>query len=137
MAGTRRVPLSRVTNTPTITARAVEIFDRMEQRQRARRRAADCVLDEANLCTEECKSCTQWRALHSELHKELGLPPWRWPAVCHNPHPPTSPDGVAWLREIADSDSEPDALHRSLRAASKATARARRAADGVATEAAT
>jgi hypothetical protein len=130
VAGTRRTPIAREANAPIVTARAVELFSEMERLQRARRRAAGCKLDDTGYCLEECKPCAQWWALHSELHKELGLPPWRWPATAHCPFPPGTPDGVAWLRGIADSDWEPDALHRFLKAAAKA-ARARRAADGV------
>ena len=28
-----------------------------------------------------CAHCARWYDLHAELHVELQLPPWRWPAV--------------------------------------------------------
>jgi hypothetical protein len=138
MAGTRRTPIARAANAPTITTRSLEIFDQMERCQRARRRATGCTLDDDNLCLGECNACAEWWRLHDKLHQELSLPPWCWPAVSHNPYPPNSPDGQSWSREISDSDWRADVLYRTLRAASKAARAARRAADGVsATEAAT
>jgi hypothetical protein len=73
MAGTKRVPLERVTNTPTITAKAIEIFNAMEKCERARRRAPGCTLDDTGYCltSEGCKPCAEWWGLHNELHREL------------------------------------------------------------------
>jgi hypothetical protein len=126
MAGTRRVPLERLTNTPIITTRAIELFGRMEQCQRARRGAAGCTLDDTGYCLEECKPCAAWRDLHNALHQELGLRPWEWPAVAHNPYPPGTPEARAWAREIARSDWRADKLYSVLRAASRVAAEAGR-----------
>jgi hypothetical protein len=135
MAGTKRTPLARVTNTPIITPRAIELFDRMEKCQRARRGAVGCTLeDQTGYCLQECKPCLEWRDLCNALHQELRLPPWDWPAVSHNPYPPGMPEAREWSRELSHSEWRADKLYCALRAASKA-ARARPAADEGAIEA--
>jgi hypothetical protein len=51
----KRKPKTRI---PQITPAALEAFKRMEA----------------------AKTDDEWWAAHSILHKELGLPPWEWPA---------------------------------------------------------
>jgi hypothetical protein len=55
-----------------ITDRAIAIF--RELRTTARRCSCES--------TAECLAC-RWGDLHSELHLELGLPPWVWPCLRH------------------------------------------------------
>jgi hypothetical protein len=136
MAGTRRTPIARESNAPTITSHALALFAEMEKHQRARRGAAGCTIDESGFCLEECRPCQAWRDLSNELHKELGLAPWEWPPVAHCPYPPGTPDARAWSREIARSSWRADQLYVVLKAALLA-ARARCAADEGAIEAAT
>jgi hypothetical protein len=128
MAGTRRTPIARETGTPTITTRALELFDQMERCQRARRGAAGCRIDESGFCLEECRPCQAWWDLGHALHKELRLQPWEWPPVSHNPYPPGTWAARAWSREIARSSWRADQLYVVLKATLLA---ARRAADGV------
>ena len=42
---------------------------------------------------EECDGCKRWWELHRDLHPELGLKPWQWPAFV-NPV-----DDVNWWPE--------------------------------------
>jgi hypothetical protein len=96
---TKRTPLRRDMRRK-ITPEAVEAFRRMEAAAEA----------------------DEWWEAHSVLHKELALPPWRWPAfeypdaVC--PYPTGSPAAKNWQ---ANRDGSPEAfeLYRALKAAAE------------------
>jgi hypothetical protein len=57
--------------TRRITKRAVDIFDTMEEL------AARCGCTDV---VQECDACREWWNQHNELHDELKLRPWQWPA---------------------------------------------------------
>jgi hypothetical protein len=97
MSGTKRTPLERRSATQ-ITPKAIELFRELERAKRARRRAIDCRISEHGCCSSvsECRACSRWWDLHNELHIELALPPWRWPAIPKNPFPPNSRDAREW-----------------------------------------
>jgi hypothetical protein len=64
-----------------------------------------------------CAPCSQWWQLYSQLHRELSLPPWRWPALPQCPFPPNSAAARAW-----QPAPEPLALWQALTAARQAAA---------------
>jgi hypothetical protein len=57
-----------------ISDRAIAIFREM----RAVTRRCTCGPDDS---IDKCSACEQWYDLHSELHRELNLPPWIWPCL--------------------------------------------------------
>jgi hypothetical protein len=59
--------------TRRITKRAVDIFDNME----ALKKHCSCGAD---IIRDECDTCKEWWRQHNELHDELKLRPWQWPA---------------------------------------------------------
>jgi hypothetical protein len=78
-----------------ITAKALSLFDTMEE------------LAERCSCTDvvrECDACREWWNQHSELHHELKLRPWEWPAYS----------------DFADDDPQAMARYRALKTASDA-----------------
>jgi hypothetical protein len=87
----------RINRRPTrrITQRAVDIFDNMEAL------AQSC---EPACINSECDACKEWWNRHSELHHELKLRPWEWPAYS----------------DFADDDPQAMARYRALKAASDA-----------------
>jgi hypothetical protein len=95
MPGTARTPLRRLAQMQ-VSARALELFRELEKAARARRRAVDCTLTAHNLCTGDCTACRHWSDLHAELHVELRLKIWQWPALPCCPFPPNSPAAAAW-----------------------------------------
>jgi hypothetical protein len=96
MPGTRRIPLHRQAAQPQITLRAVELFTQMERARRARKRAVGCTITKHGLCTGDCRTCRAFDDLDDQLHRELKLRPWQWPALPYNPYPPNSPEARAW-----------------------------------------
>jgi hypothetical protein len=95
MAGTRRVPLRRPAVQP-VSLHALELYGALRRAARARRRATDCTISKYGLCTAECAACEAWWAAHNELCSELRLPPWQWPCIGRNPHPPNSTAARKW-----------------------------------------
>jgi hypothetical protein len=64
----------KITRPPrqTFSAKAIALFKQMQ------------VLDSQCTCTSEhhrCRACDAWWEAHSELHDELRLRPWEWPAI--------------------------------------------------------
>ena len=119
MSGTKRTPIIRRATQPQVTGPALALFAATEKTRRQRRGAA-CVVNLHGLCSMECAPCQAWAHAHSELHRELGLRPWVWPALPFNPHPPGTPAAQAW--EPSGSELELwQTLERARRAALAAT----------------
>jgi hypothetical protein len=121
VSGTRRTPLAR-RPAVQITPRALELFAELERARRARRHATDCTISEFGLCIAECAACERWWDLQDELHIELDLPPWRWPAIPRNPYPPGSPKAREWR-----AGTEQEELWKLLEEARREAARRRTA----------
>ena len=119
MSRTRRVPIARQPALQ-ISARAVELFEAMEQADR-RRNAADCIDDDSGsgsgYCKRECVHCKAWGRLYAELDRELNLLPWQWPVIETNPFAPGSERSKRWR---PNPNSEGMAQWRLLDAARKA-----------------
>jgi hypothetical protein len=87
MPGPKRTPLNRSPRI-VISRRAVALYLRMRR----------CKCDRSPDCHGcRCAGCKKWWGLHDELHRELGLKPWQWPAIV----PPTYyPDGTAMVPRV-------------------------------------
>jgi hypothetical protein len=94
MSGTKRTPIARQANLQ-VTPHALALFAATEKASR-QRRAASCVANLYGYCSMECGACQDWANAHSEIHSELALRPWQWPALPICPHPPGSPAARAW-----------------------------------------
>jgi hypothetical protein len=96
MSHTRRVPIARQ-HTMAISPRALDLFVELKRAQASRRGAA-CIRgdDPSGRCSGECAACRRAGDLDADLHEELGLRPWIWPATPHNPFPPGSPSYRSW-----------------------------------------
>jgi hypothetical protein len=101
MAGTKRTPIRRPPTGGKITAEAVRLYDVM--------RRVRCTCPGG-----ECAGCRRWWKLHDELHTELRLQCWDWPAIL-SPH-------SNWVK------AEAQERWRQLDAASREARRARRKA---------
>jgi len=75
---TTRKPITR-RPTRRITKRAVDLFDSME----ALKPQCTCP-SPADKSYGECDACKKWWEQHNELHDELKLRPWEWPAYGNN-----------------------------------------------------
>ncbi len=75
---------------------------------------------------QECNGCRRWWNLHSDLHDELGLKPWQWPAFV-NPVADTNywPEG-SYMWEHWVPNEEGRAMWRLLEAASRENSRTRK-----------
>ena len=95
---TNRTPVGRPTRS-RITPAAITAFRRMEA---ARRLGCTCPAAEG---APNCANCAAWWEAHSELHDELGLKPWQWPAFEHpdetNPYPSFSNAARDWAARRA------------------------------------
>lgn len=114
-----RTPLYRPTVGVQISARALEIFATLERLRQSRRRRNCNVSALSGLCDPKnpCATCKAWSDAHAELHTELKLKPWRWPALPRNPHPPNSDAAKIWR-----PDGEQRALWNLLREAARSGA---------------
>jgi hypothetical protein len=119
---TNRVPINRPAQA-MVSPRAIELFVELERARRARKHADDCVVSEFGLCEAECAACERWWTAHNELHDELRLDPWLWPAVPRNPYPVGSPGAREWR-----PDADAKALWDRLKAAHRAATATRRTA---------
>jgi hypothetical protein len=80
---TNRTPRRVEKMTKVVTDRAVETFKQMQTLP-----PCTCVWGPKYWNRIECASCDRWWDLHRELHAELKLRPWEWPAVDHPPGAP-------------------------------------------------
>jgi hypothetical protein len=124
MPGTRRTPINRPPTGGQITDAAVALYDAM--------RRCKCVCppidwDGAYWERSECAGCRRWWELHSQLHDELKLAPWAWPAI-ENPHPDASPYPRAHHGHDTWAVPDAQARWRKLDAASRELRRQKRAA---------
>jgi hypothetical protein len=90
MSGTRRIPINRRSVT-AIAPRAVELYKAM------RRIRCTCPLPKpgrnAPSMRDQCRGCSKWWSLHSELDAALGpTKPWLWPHLAE-PTRVLHPDG--------------------------------------------
>jgi hypothetical protein len=120
--GTKRTPrgyAARMRMTPA----AVVMLERME------RLSIACMCPEIDWEGEYskprgCPACNAWWKLHGELHGELKLPPWAWPAYeypdAENPYPVGSVAAQHWLTHRAEHPERFEMYQRLLEAA-KAT----------------
>jgi hypothetical protein len=122
---TKRLPIGR-SPTPQITKRAIALFEQMRKLERA------CACPPIDWNGEywkrqQCASCEQWWALHSELCDELGCQPWHWPAIenplTQNPYPPGCAAYLSW-----QPNPGAQARWKALARAALEAGRARRAA---------
>jgi hypothetical protein len=111
---TKRVPIDRPRR-HEITARAVELFVAMEK--------IECVCSARDWAGEYwkhefCQGCERWWRMHSQLHRELRLKPWHWPAYTHPeavcPYPEGTPAAQKWK-----PDTRGHAVFRALEAAAR------------------
>jgi hypothetical protein len=100
MSGTARTPIARRAAQPQVTARAIEIFERLERARQSRRRRNCSVSDYSGYCEADCAACRAWFGLHDQLHRELRLKPWFWPCLPRNPYPPASDGARAWKADV-------------------------------------
>jgi hypothetical protein len=143
--GTNRKPIGRPTRS-RITPAAIAVFRRME----AARLKCTCPAaegaerkggrepDQSPLSSlvnststvrhveHPCAACDAWWEAHSQLHDELGLKPWQWPAFEYpdeaNPYAAFSNAARDWTHRRA-ARPEAFALFRELRAAAAAAAK--------------
>jgi hypothetical protein len=67
---------------PKITRRALTLFRKMQ------RLGPKCTCPD-DPPHGDCAACTGWWTAHSELHAELNLWPWHWPAIFERGDPVT------------------------------------------------
>jgi hypothetical protein len=115
MPGTKRNPIRRPAVQP-VSPRALELYAELRRAMRARQRATDCTLSKHGHCTAECRACEAWWDAHAELCSELRLPPWRWPCIGRNPHPPNSTAARKWRPGSAQKELQ-EQLETARRAA--------------------
>jgi hypothetical protein len=118
---TNRTPIQRPAQT-IISPKALELFAELERARRARLHDDGCEVRESGMCKCECVACERWWSAYNELHEELGLDPWQWPAIPQCPFPPGSPAARDWR-----PDAESQALYDLLKEARRAAAASRRA----------
>ena len=121
--GTKRTPIGRPPRA-RISRQAIALFREMEAI------VCTCLPRDWNEYWkhEECAGCKRWWELHSDLHDELELKPWQWPAY-RNPADDTNwwPVGSPmWERWVPDEEGR--AQWRLLEAASRELAEAEKAA---------
>jgi hypothetical protein len=114
MAGTKRTPINRPP-TGGITREAVVLFDAM--------RRCNCVCQKRDL--RECNGCRRWWELHDQLHAELKLKPWDWPATQNPRSNWVMPEAQERWRQLDQASRE---LRRQKLTAQRAARAARRAA---------
>jgi hypothetical protein len=116
MSRTKRVPIGRPTRLQ-VSAKAIELFEAMEQTTR-QRNAASCHDDDSGSgsghCRADCDACSRWYDAMGDLHDELGLKPWQWPVYARNPFCPGTARARAWRM-----DAGSQAMWELLNAASK------------------
>jgi hypothetical protein len=115
---TKRTPLARPLQ-HRITDTALQAFHRMRELEN------QCMCPPRDWDGEywkhqQCKACGEWYDQHDILHRELAMPPWRWPCVEHpraqNPYPEGSPAAARWA-----PNKQARALWRALEAAERAS----------------
>jgi hypothetical protein len=98
MSHTKRVPIARQP-AMQISAKAIALFDAMEQATR-QRTALSCVNHDhgsgSGYCSADCAACSRWYDAMGDLHDELALAPWQWPVFSRNPYCPGTPRAKTW-----------------------------------------
>jgi hypothetical protein len=108
MSGTRRVPLARSPGMQ-ITPRAVDLYVAMGKLK--------CSCPAPKPITQGlCPGCMDWYDLHALLHRELQLPPWKWPCVARQS--PKRAGSTCWNDDIAARMAMLDEAARARRTAS-------------------
>jgi hypothetical protein len=111
MAGTRRARISHPLR-QRFTLAALDAFRRMKWLE------TQCTCPPRDWAGEywkhqQCSACDQWYEQHNIMHRELSMPPWRWPCVesphAQNPFPEGSPAAANWA-----PDKNAQALWRAL-----------------------
>jgi hypothetical protein len=102
MSHTKRVPIRRPTRLQP-SARAIELFEAMEQATR-QRTVLNCINHDhgsgSGYCSSDCAACKSWYDAMGELHDELALKPWQWPVYASNPYPPGSSRALSWCMDL-------------------------------------
>lgn len=75
MVRTKRTPIARERKAQ-FTPEALAIFKEMRSLK-----CSSVPSDPRAIKDTECVDCEEWYRLHSQLHRALQLPPWRWPAI--------------------------------------------------------